>query len=535
VSVHRKDGKSDRPARLPAPAIKTVVGVPNLPVHPPLDLDMEELSGSLLIEEPPRREVVAGPSPTLPKPNPPPRHDEPARPKDTKPTEIGSPALPVETVATSAPSAAPQPALPSGAPARMAELKSSLRRPAWPLLSLGGLVAIVGVTLVGLRMMHLQHATTRPSMEGPATASDPAPAATTLAAPSSASPQGAAAASACKVAGTAHVVAPAAIVAVGVEARAFGDEVALGFAPSEHQAMLVRLNPSSLSASESTTIYSEQIIRRVTPMPGKKGRLGLAVDADRKGDSLQGRRTLPLDPPVQVGLLNGGLAWAPWGGGVEGKLWPLEGEGAVEAVRGARSESNLSTLAIAFRHAGAIWVGTAERSATLVPKGALLHMTKLGEGSGASASPPLVGSPAIAFNEGTVVVAWAQRPSPADRWQIGWTRFRAGDAAGEPSSFSPPPGGRGGDVMSPALSVVPGGRFLLVWTEGPAAGHEVRALTSSPEGAPIGDPLSISTGATNAGQGQVTVTSSGRGVVAFLESSGTGFHVVATPIVCGGL
>jgi hypothetical protein len=71
-----------------------------------------------------------------------------------------------------------------------------------------------------------------------------------------------------------------------------------------------------------------------------------------------------------------------------------------------------------------------------------------------------------------------------------------------------------------------------VWTEGPASGHDVRALTLGPDGAAIGAPLVISNVGVNAGQGQAAVAASGQGVVAFLESSGSGFQVVATPIAC---
>ena len=87
--------------------------------------------------------------------------------------------------------------------------------------------------------------------------------------------------------------------------------------------------------------------------------------------------------------------------------------------------------------------------------------------------------------------------------------------------------------MSPGIASVPGGRFLLVWTEGPATRHDVRALTLSREGQPLGKPLVISGKKVNAGQGQGAVTASGRGAVAFLESTeGGGFQVVATPIKC---
>jgi hypothetical protein len=87
--------------------------------------------------------------------------------------------------------------------------------------------------------------------------------------------------------------------------------------------------------------------------------------------------------------------------------------------------------------------------------------------------------------------------------------------------------------MSPSLSALPGGRFLFVWTEGPASGHDVRALTFGPDGKPIGAPLTISNAGVNGGQGQAMVTATGQGVVAFLESGGSGFQVVATPIACG--
>ncbi|MDP9002454.1 MAG: hypothetical protein M3O46_20370, partial [Myxococcota bacterium] len=50
MTAHKKDGKSERVAVAPL-TVKTVFGVPQLPAEPPLDLDMEELSGSLLLEE----------------------------------------------------------------------------------------------------------------------------------------------------------------------------------------------------------------------------------------------------------------------------------------------------------------------------------------------------------------------------------------------------------------------------------------------------------------------------------------------------
>jgi hypothetical protein len=588
VNVHdKKDGTTAQAgASATAPAAQTAATVPSLPGHPPLDLDMEELSGSLLVEEPPGRGVlmVTGPAaeprstsplvpsshsasprtsvpppqtsvpppqtsvpppqtsvPTarLPKPNPPPRQDLALRSHQPTP-----PPLALDAAATAHPLQSPntgptprslphaeQPAPgarpPTGRLEPLADERQAMppsrgsplttgSKWAQPVIAFVALVGVIGLVVVVRRHQEVGGA----SASSTATVSSTAPAAV---AASSALAPATTIVPMCSVAGAPHVIAPNAIVAAGIEVRAFGNDIALGFASSEHQAMLVRLDPSSLSTVESTVVHSAGVVRRVTPIPGQKGRLGLAVDVDRKRDALRGRRTLPLDPPLQVGVADAHLAWAPLDRGVAGKLWPLDGDSAVEALRGARSESNLAMVAIAFRRAGAVWVGTAEGGAALAPKGDLSRIGGLGA---------MVGSPAITFNEGIVLVAWADRPSSDDPWRLLWVRFKAGDVPGAERTFTPPSGGKGEQVMSPGLAVVPGGRYLLVWTEGPASSHEVRALTLSEDGAAVGDPLNVSNPDANAGQGQAAVTASGTGVVAFLEASATGFQVVATPIAC---
>ena len=334
---------------------------------------------------------------------------------------------------------------------------------------------------------------------------------------------------ACTVAGASRVIAPSALVAAGIEVRAFGDEIALGFARSEHQAMLARVDPSSAMARDTTLVSSLEPIHRALPIPGKRGQLSLAIDVDRKGDAIQGRRTLPLDPPLQVGAQAGAaagaqLVWAELGRNrVGGKLWPLEGDGRVESLRGARSESDLASVALVFRRAGAVWVATADAQGSLQPKGNLWRLEPGG---------PNIGSPALAYNNGVIVVAWADRASSQEPWQLQWVEFKAGEAPGAAKTFVPPGGGKGDQAMSPALAVIPGGGFLLVWTEGPPSAHGVRALTLTEEGAALGPPLAISGSDVNAGQGQAAIAAGGHGVVGFFESAGGGFQVVATPIAC---
>ncbi len=392
----------------------------------------------------------------------------------------------------------------------------------------------VGIGLVALGMSLLRRAPSEADArtEGsvaeapalPSAAIAPAPGSAVVAPPASA-PVEVVSSAPCTVAGAPRVVAPSAIIQAGIEVRALGSDVALGFAPNEHRATAMRLDPASLSPLATVESDSADPIRRVVPLGSSKVPLRLAVDVDREGDALQGRRTIPIEPPLQIGAAGGNLVWARPGEPVAGTLWPIAGEGDVEAARGAAElgEDALSTV-VAVRHANAIWIGAATGHDALSPRGGLARVGGFGS---------TVGSPAVAINDGVVVAAWADRLSSNDPWHLKWVRFKAGEAPGDPGTFNPPSGGKGAQTMSPSVTAVPGGRFLLVWTEGPATGHDVRALTVSREGEAIGKPLDISSKGTNAGQGQAAVNGSRQGLVAFLQSSDGGFQVVATPIACG--
>jgi hypothetical protein len=333
----------------------------------------------------------------------------------------------------------------------------------------------------------------------------------------------------CIVTGQSRVLASSATVAAGIEVRAFGTDVALGFAADDHRATVLRVNPASLDVSASVDAPSSEAVHRVTPVlpapePAGRGPLAAAIDTDASGDALQGRRTIPLPSPLELGASGGSVWWAHPGGAAAGKLWPIEGEGNVEALRGAvESTAEATTTAIGLRHAGAVWLGTATGRTDLAPRGGLARIEGLGGG---------VGQPALAINDGVVLAAWADRASAGDPWRLRWVRFRAGEAPGTPGTFTPPAGGQGEQAMSPGVTAVPGGRFLLVWTEGPATRHDVRALTLSRDGQPLGPPLVISHVGINAGQGQAAVTAGQHGLVGFLESASGGFEVVATPIAC---
>jgi len=253
--------------------------------------------------------------------------------------------------------------------------------------------------------------------------------------------------------------------------------------------------------------------------------MALAVDVDRRGDAISGRRTVSADPPLQVGVSAGSLAWAKRiGGPASGKLWPLEGRYEVESMRGAAGQvAGEATLALTFRFKSTIGLGLVHGRDALVPWGKVFHFDSIGSS---------VGSPSIALSDGVVLAAWADRTGPEAAWSLRQILFYAGEPPGEPSAFAPPPGGKGGALISPSIAPLPERGFLFVWSEGPASARGVRAITLNEKGAMVGLPLELSGPGVNAGQAQAAITSSGRGVVAYLESAAGGFRLVATPISC---
>jgi hypothetical protein len=88
-------------------------------------------------------------------------------------------------------------------------------------------------------------------------------------------------------------------------------------------------------------------------------------------------------------------------------------------------------------------------------------------------------------------------------------------------------------TLSGSMAVdVEGGRRLIVWTHGSADdGRHVRMVTLG-EGGVFGNPVDLGFEGSAIGRPAVAMTASGQGVVAFEESYGGGFHLVASRVVC---
>lgn len=324
----------------------------------------------------------------------------------------------------------------------------------------------------------------------------------------------------CTVAAEGRVIAPRALIATGIEAVAGQTALAIGFAPSLHDAVGVSLDPGSLTPTATVRARAPGDIRRVVPF-FSGGKIVIVPDADKKGDRLTSRRFVPTSNPVDVGVADNQIVWAPHGKDSYAKLFALDGDAAVESLRVIPLPSGKG-IALAFRRGAQIFVGVATGDAVLTPEGELSKISSLGQ----------AGSPTIAASGESVVVAWADRATKDDPWGIRWTKRSISGAVNEPRALAIPEGGLGAPAMSPSVAGLGRGKFLLSWMEGPTAGHQVRALTFNADGAPSGAPLSVSASGVNAGQPQAVVGVDGRGVVAFLAAKGKFNELMATPILC---
>jgi hypothetical protein len=278
------------------------------------------------------------------------------------------------------------------------------------------------------------------------------------------------------------------------------------------------VDPASVGTTASVKRALGGDVRRVTPIL-ERGKLALAVGVDRKGDKLAGRRAAGTTPVVDLGVVDGALAWAPRDQSSGTRLFALEGEGTVDAIRAVPLASERG-LALAFRRGNAVYLGVAKGEAALAPDGTLTSIAGLGQ----------VGSPSLATSGDALVVAWSDRAMAQEPWQIRWTKITRG-VAEAPRPLALPPGGPGVQAMSPSVAGLGGGRFLLAWSEGTPT-HQVRALTVGADGVPKGSVLALSPPGVNAGQPQAAIGPDGRGVVAFLVARGKAYEVQATPVLC---
>lgn len=300
-------------------------------------------------------------------------------------------------------------------------------------------------------------------------------------------------------------------------ATAPGGEIALGFATTPTAAIGVKVDPASLDLTQEFSRDGEHNVLGVVPLVrGKK--LDFAVDRD--GSPLERAHTVDASPPFIIGVTKAGVARAI-GYGEPETIWPGAGDQRITEPR-VVSVKDVGH-AVTFRRGGR---DGEVRVGWLTPDGE--KKTDLVE---IKADGPRVGTPNIAVNEHEVLVAFAARPSDDSPWTVRLAHAALGKAPSSSQEFKLPDGGPGGDAISPAAVGLPGGRWMIQWTEGKAGSRVVRAQTLDAELEPSGDPVTLSPEGKDSGQGAVWRV--GAHVLSvFLVRSDSGFQLWGAGLAC---
>ena len=331
---------------------------------------------------------------------------------------------------------------------------------------------------------------------------------------------------ACVLAGAPHIVAPRALLRTGIETSSFSDRIALGVGVGDREGFVVALDPATFAVVDSSRHHAPASLRRVVPVfasakPGDK--LTAFLETTHRRTVIDAARVVPADPSFVVGTSGDAIVWAASPTAATVPLWTLASEAPVDAIRVVALPEQAG-YAVAFRQGASLFLGALHADKTI--NGELVRIA--GQG-------PQIGAPTLAAGSDHVAVAWADRATPAESWAIRWLSWRPGSEPGAPIAFPIPAGGAGDQAMSPSLASLAGGRFVIAWTEGGGARHEVRAEALDSAGKAVGTALTVSSDGINAGEGTPALTADGRGAIVFLASPiGATASVVAVPIICPG-
>lgn len=300
-------------------------------------------------------------------------------------------------------------------------------------------------------------------------------------------------------------------------ATAPGGDVALGFATTPTAAIGLKINPASLDVTQEFSRDGEHNVLGVVPLARSKT-LDFAVDRD--GSPLQSAHTVDASPPFIIGVTKDGVSRAI-GYGEPETIWPGAGdqhitEPRVVSVKGVGH-------AVTFRRGGR---NGEVRVGWLTPGG-----DKKTDLVAIKADGPRVGTPSVAANDQEILVAFAARPSDDAPWTVRLAHAPLGKAPSSSEEFELPGGGPGGDAISPAAVGLPGGRWLIQWTEGKAGSHAVRAQTLDAKLQPIGKPITLSPDGRDSGQGALWLVGQ-HALSVFLVRSDSGYQLWGASLDC---
>jgi hypothetical protein len=193
--------------------------------------------------------------------------------------------------------------------------------------------------------------------------------------------------------------------------------------------------------------------------------------------------------------------------GATGVVWPL---GAGVRVTAPRVATLATGHFVAFRQGGAegqLMTGW------LRPDG-----SAAGEVTAIDGLPKTLGTPNVAVLGAQALVLFSARQEKTEPYRVFAATAAPGHVAGNARALDLP--SDGGGAIAPALSPLPGDRYLLQWTDGSAGQYQVHVRIFDAKLEPLSAPLLVSAKGANAGQG--TVVSTPQATVSFFIQTTAG-------------
>jgi hypothetical protein len=296
-------------------------------------------------------------------------------------------------------------------------------------------------------------------------------------------------------------------------ARDVNGRLALGFAESPKKAVGLLVAPQSLDAEKIFEKASERPLKAVVPLIAS-GAPTFAVDSD--GGPLKFARTVDAPLPFSVGLGEGAIARVV--SSSPEPIWPS----AATVMTEPRVASIDGGHAVTFRDGGLegkIMLGWLAEDGT--------KRSELA----AVAAPKLVGTPFVAATDGGFLLVFAGRETNQDPWRVEMVRGAAWKTETERVTFDAPPGGTGGGQIAPSAAPLPGGQWLLQWTEGKTGNYQVRVQRLGSKLEPLGDPLHVSPKGASSGQGSLFVVGK-HALSLYIQTIGGHDELWATTLEC---
>lgn len=292
--------------------------------------------------------------------------------------------------------------------------------------------------------------------------------------------------------------------------------MAVGFAGTPTQALGITLDPRTMDRER---VFKEAGGAKLTSVVPLAGSGSLRWDAAREGGKVTGARAVEASPPFKIGATTSSIVRITEAGSPE-VVWPLpKPEATVPRV--VPTQSGFAVTLRSGGKGGSILSGLLDSAGN--KRTELVPLQSPGE---------LVGIPSSATGPHGMLIAFAARGTDEPVWSVALAKASPGEVAVSAARFALPPGGPGGEAISPGVAALSSNRWLLAWTEGSSGNRLVRAQVLGADLAPSGPPIDISRSGANAGQGAVFGEGSQAVVLFYVQTSDNQHELWGTSIDC---